>query len=94
MGCAVACVAFVTGLEYSEALSLFKNKDNAWLNGYYCKDVRGLSTISVNKKQCIALFDEISSVQKNKLGQAIENVSEKHAEQCKVALDILFFNYP
>ena len=39
MGCAVACTAFVAGLKYSEALSLFKNKDNAWLNGYYCNDI-------------------------------------------------------
>lgn len=39
MGCAVACVAFVLGINYQQALKLFDQDEYAWTTGYYCKDI-------------------------------------------------------
>lgn len=39
MGCAVACVAFVTNHSYSQALRLFELPNNAGRTGYYCNDI-------------------------------------------------------
>ncbi len=39
MGCAVACVAFCLGKSYDEAMKHFRNKGNAWLNGYLCPEI-------------------------------------------------------
>ena len=39
MGCAVACVAYVLGIDYDKAHGLFKNKAAAWTDGYYCDDL-------------------------------------------------------
>ncbi len=39
MGCAVACVAFVLGVSYHQALQLFEYPNCAWTTGYYCKDI-------------------------------------------------------
>ena len=38
-GCAVACVAFVLGISYSEALKLFRDPSRAWGEGFYCEDI-------------------------------------------------------
>ena len=39
LGCGVACVASVLGLNYKQALKLFKKPKNAWTVGFYCKDI-------------------------------------------------------
>jgi hypothetical protein len=39
LGCAVACVAYRLGISYSEALSRFRDPQNAWKRGYYCGEV-------------------------------------------------------
>src|SRR5690242_6367850 len=41
MGCGVACVASVLATTYKEALLLFKKPQNAWIRGYFCKDLVG-----------------------------------------------------
>lgn len=38
-GCAVACVAFVTGRSYRRALALFAKPERAWGRGFYCRDL-------------------------------------------------------
>src|SRR5439155_1668986 len=38
-GCAVACVAFVLGTSYQEALALFKRPNHAWGRGFYCREI-------------------------------------------------------
>lgn len=38
-GCGVACVAFIVGDSYKNALKLFGNSNNATVKGYYCKDL-------------------------------------------------------
>jgi len=50
-GCAVACVAFVLGISYQSALSLFANgQRRAIIRGFYCRDiVRALNKVSKNK---------------------------------------------
>lgn len=39
MGCAVACVAFITNRTYKKALILFDNPKNAWGRGFYCPEI-------------------------------------------------------
>jgi hypothetical protein len=39
MGCGVACVAAVLGLEYRKALHLFRRLDGAWTTGYFCPEL-------------------------------------------------------
>lgn len=39
MGCAVACVAFRSGIDYSSALSKFKTPMHAWTRGFYCEEI-------------------------------------------------------
>lgn len=39
-GCAIACVAFVLNIKYSDAIKLFKNGENkARSSGFYCKEI-------------------------------------------------------
>jgi hypothetical protein len=39
LGCAVACVAALFQIRYSEALLLFENEECAWTRGYYCTEI-------------------------------------------------------
>jgi hypothetical protein len=39
MGCAVACVAYILGKTYDEALELFDDKTKAWTTGFYCEEI-------------------------------------------------------
>lgn len=42
-GCAIACVAILLGINYREALSLFKNgKAKAENTGFYCREIVGV----------------------------------------------------
>ena len=38
-GCAVACVAFVLGRTYDQALKCFATPSHAWGRGYFCREV-------------------------------------------------------
>jgi hypothetical protein len=39
LGCAVACVAFLTGKSYQRALKKFPRPDFAWTRGFYCPEI-------------------------------------------------------
>ncbi len=39
LGCSVACVASVAGLDYNKTRNLFKNPRYAKKKGYYCKEI-------------------------------------------------------
>ncbi len=39
MGCAIACVASLLGINYSSALKLFRDRERVMLKGTYCRDV-------------------------------------------------------
>jgi hypothetical protein len=39
LGCAVACVAALSGTSYDEALRLFDQPELAWTRGFYCSEV-------------------------------------------------------
>ena len=39
MGCAIACVAAILNLKYSNAKKLFTNPKHAYGRGYYCKEI-------------------------------------------------------
>ncbi len=39
MGCAVACVASLLNITYSQAHALFTERENAWTRGFYCSEV-------------------------------------------------------
>lgn len=42
LGCAVACVAFLTGTSYARALRLFANPAHAWSRGFFCPEIVGV----------------------------------------------------
>jgi len=39
MGCGLACIAFVTGLEYEDVAAYFKKENSTIIKDIYCKDV-------------------------------------------------------
>jgi hypothetical protein len=39
LGCGVACVASRCGISYKEALTLFVRPENAWVRGFYCREI-------------------------------------------------------
>jgi toxin CcdB len=50
--------------------------------------------VTVAGRKCIALFDELASVPASVLGRCVANVDASLGRDCRVALDVLFFNQP
>ncbi len=48
----------------------------------------------IQRKRCLAIFDQIASYPAEKLGKRVTNVAGSHADQLKQALDVLLFNFP
>ena len=55
-GCAVACVAYIIGNSYKNALKLFKRPDYATsLRGYYCREIiKALKNAGLKYNYCYA----------------------------------------
>ena len=69
MGCAVACVAYISGTQYDDAWQFFDSQSSAYNSGYYCPDIvqalkrAGLSSYKYKEiKKDITLLEKKNSI--------------------------------